>query len=162
VYNPLVHSIIRRAALSAKFLQSLTIANCDTIAKTDYRGLSLPPSLKHITLPNLQKNIIRAIPDRARLQSISILYDCASLGELQTLGEKWGSSLRQLQCIIHVPLGELGPSMEQIEQFASKFPCLKSLRYGYCECGPFGKVSTIFLWYYMTNYPRPQSTITLA
>jgi hypothetical protein len=139
----LIHPLIQLPLKSAPFLQSLIIADVDPIDSTEYIDLMLPPSFKHLSLPNLQMNIIGAIPDAAHLHTLRITNECEPLDELQALGEKWGSSLRHLQFIIDIQPRETDPSMERIDQFASKFPNLESLRYGYCECGTHNKVSTL-------------------
>ncbi|PVF98036.1 hypothetical protein CPB86DRAFT_391167 [Serendipita vermifera] len=38
------------------------------------------------------------------------------------------------ECLIHVPSEEWDSSVEKINDFASKFPRLNSLEYGYCSC----------------------------
>jgi hypothetical protein len=142
----LVHSLIQMPLENAPFLQSLILTDCDPIAATDYSGLVLPASLKHIFVPYLQRNITGAIPDAARLHTLRIAHGCASLDELQALGEKWASSLRHLQFVIDVQRGEPEPSMERIDEFASKFPNLESLQYGYCGCSFGNKVSPLIPW----------------
>jgi hypothetical protein len=135
-----LHPAIHILLMSAVFLHTLRITGCKHILPTEYSGLTLPPSLKHISLPHLQQNIVGAIPDNAQLNSIQIVYDCNSLDELQALGKKWGSTLRQLQFTIHVEPGEEDPSIEEIGEFALNFPHLESLRYGYCDCGSLNEV----------------------
>jgi hypothetical protein len=135
------HSNFERFLRPARSLQTLTIASCKSIPPEEYNDLVLPTSLKHISIPNLQENLIWAIPDTARLRSLEITSKCAPLDELQALGEEWGSSLRRLRCIVHIPQGEPDPSMERIDEFMSQFPHLDSLWYGYCKCSMNQEVS---------------------
>lgn len=76
---------------------------------------------------------MRGIPHDAHLRSFIITCGCASLDDLKALGEKWGSTLRYFQCIMHIQQGEIDSSMKRIDEFVSKFPHLVSLHCGYCR-----------------------------
>jgi hypothetical protein len=141
-----IHENIELMLRPAVSLQTLTIAGCRSIPPEKYRRLLFPTSLKHISIPNLQTNLIEAIPSTACLRSLEITSKCASLDELQALGEKWGSSLRRLRCIVHIPRGEPDPSMERIDEFIPQFPHLDSLRYGYCGCSMNQEVSFLIFF----------------
>ncbi|PVF98032.1 hypothetical protein CPB86DRAFT_391044 [Serendipita vermifera] len=136
-----LHDLIYYILSEAVSIQHITFANCMPIPDTAYDGVVIHPSLKHVTVPNLQKSLLSAIPINAYLRSLCITSQCAPLDELQELGEKWGSSLRHFRCIIHTPEGEPELSFERIDEFASKFPHLNNLHCGYCGCDSEDEVS---------------------
>lgn len=135
-----IHRIIRYILHYAVSIQSLTIFDERPIPYSEYSDLHVPSSLKHISIPNFQPNLMTALSRTAHLHSIRITSKCTSLSALQALGEEWGSTLRHFQCIVHVPKREPDPSLERIDEFAANFPRLNSLRYGYCTCASSSNV----------------------
>jgi hypothetical protein len=130
----LLHRIIQTILEHATSIQSLIFTNCQPPDPKLYDGVILPSTLKHIALPNFGGNLLAGIPNTAHLTSFRVTSHCITLRRLEALGEHWSSSLRQLHFTIHILSEDLDPSLEEIDEFASKFPHLNSLCYGYCRC----------------------------
>lgn len=130
-----LHKIVQYIMYYAVSIQTLTIYQRDIpLCFSDYDGLVTSASLEYVYIhPSILGSWVASIPHTSHLRSLIITSNCAPLGRLQALGENWGSTLRHFQCIVHVENGEPDPSMEEIDQFASQFPHLDRLIYGYCD-----------------------------
>jgi hypothetical protein len=128
------HRILRYILDNAVSMQSLKVPNFSSTPSSLYDGLAAPSSLSHILTSTIDTNLMTALLSTARLTSLQITSQCATFSQLQVLGDQVGSALRHLDCFIHVPPQEWETSAESIDEFASKFPRLNSLAYGYCGC----------------------------
>ncbi|PVF98037.1 hypothetical protein CPB86DRAFT_391246 [Serendipita vermifera] len=141
------HRIIRYILDNAVSVQTLIFPRCNSTTSTFYDGLVSPSSLSHIRTPSIDTSLMKALVGTARLTSLQINSECATFSQLLTLGEQIGSALRQLECVIHIPPEEWDSSVGRIEEFASKFPRLNALDYGYCSCDLYANTEVPVDWY---------------
>ncbi|CAG8715578.1 12624_t:CDS:2 [Acaulospora colombiana] len=132
------HRIIRYILDNAVSLRSLIIPKYNSASSTLYDGWVAPSSLRHIETPTIKTSLMTVLLGTARLTSLRITSQCMTFKHLRTLGERIGSGLQELECVIHVSAEDWGSSHENIDEFATKFPRLNNLEYGYC--GPIGVV----------------------
>lgn len=99
-----------------------------------YQGLGVSSSLNTLSTMILRGGLVPPIIQSAQLRTLHITHQCATFEDLDAIGESMLSTLRDLECSIHIVEREWEESLGKHDLFGQRFTNLETLKFAYCSC----------------------------
>ncbi|KAG8858574.1 hypothetical protein FRB91_009635 [Serendipita sp. 411] len=130
----ILSKILRYILENATIVNKIKLPTLNIYESVIFENMKISQNLQSLTTRGFSSRLVQTLLSQSNLSTLQIDNECITMERLEDALKHMSSTLKSLQCTIHIAEGEPDNSLEQIDCFASTLRRLENLEYGYCRC----------------------------